>query len=217
MENLLFKDFGTFLNTSDMQQYEINKVVIFKDNEEKIIANYFLDNCINNEYKFIINGEIKRKLKCDYSLNYNFVVKSDNQNSWNEKTQYTLYINGDLNNYILNGLKLNGTRLDIEYQLNGLVCSQCIGWNEKESGKVKYKDFDEAYKKINSYSIDNENMEQNIKDLLKVYRNYKKAKEEEKKYTWQDYKKMNLSSGTTKEENITMLKNNNFDIKGIEV
>lgn len=217
MNNLLFKDFGTFLNTSNMEQYEINKVVIFKDNEAKIISKYFLDNF--RDYKFVINGEIKRKLKCDFSLNYNFVVKSDYQESWNDKTQYTLYINGDLNNYKLDKLELNGASLDLVYYMNDIKCSQCIGWNNKKSSALEYHDFNEQYKKINSYSLTgraNEVME-NIKELEKIVKKYIKAKEEEKALTPNDYKKMSLESGTTKEENVTMLKNNNFDIKGIEV
>jgi hypothetical protein len=211
MENILFKDFGTFLNTSKGEQYEIKKVVIFKDNQEKIIANYFLDN-FKNDYQFKINGDINRKLKIDLSLNTNFVVKSEKQDSWNDKTQYDLYLNGDLNNYIFNNLALEGKQLNIKYSVNGFNCSHCIGWNQKESNNAKYKKFDEAYKKINSYSLDNEEMEENIKNLLKTYREYKKAKEIEKTYTAEDYKKMSLSSGTSEEENQTMLKNNGFEI-----
>lgn len=211
MENTIFRDFGTFLNTSDSKQYELKNVIVFKDNEIKIIANYFSDNF--NDYRFIVKGNISRKLKVDLSSKENFVVKANIQNSWNDKTQYDLYINGDLNNYELIGLKLSGTRLDICYKLNDFDCRQCIGWNHKESGKVKYKEFDETYKKINSYSLDNENMEQNIKDLLSVYRKYKKAIETEKQYTEKDYLKMSLESGTTEEENKTMLKNNGFEIK----
>ena len=53
-------------------------------------------------------------------------------------------------------------------------------------------------------------MEKLIKDLLKAYKSYKKAKEIEKTYTEADYLKMSLSSGTTEEENKTILKNNGF-------
>lgn len=207
-ENILFKDFGTFLNTKNGEQYEIKQVYVFKDKQVKMIANYFLDNFKN--YQFIINGEIKRKLKIDLLLNYNFVVKSESQNSWNNKTQYDLYINGDLNNYNFIGLSLIGEQLQANYTLNGFNCSQCIGWNHKASNKAKYKDFEEAYKKINLYTIDNAEMEKFIKDLLKAYKNYKKAKEIEKTYTAEDYLKMSLSSGTTEEENKTILKNNGF-------
>lgn len=210
MRNVLFKDFGTFLNTEKGEQYEINKVIIFKDNQEKMIANYFLDNFKN--YQFEVNGEIKRKLKKDLTSNYNFVVKSNEQSSWNDKTQYTLYINGDLNNYKFEKLSLHGEQLQADYKINNFECNQCIGWNQKESNKEKYHNFEEAYKKINMYSIDNENMEQYIKDLLKIYKKYKKAKETEKTYTEKDYLKMSLSSGTTEEENKTILKNNGFEV-----
>ena len=208
MENILFKDFGTFLNTTNGEQYEIKQVYVFKDKQVKMISNYFLDNFKN--YQFIINGEIKRKLKIDLLLNYNFVVKSEKQDSWNNKTQYDLYINGDINNYNFIGLSLIGEQLLANYTLNGFKCSQCIGWNQKASNKAKYKDFEEAYKKINLYTIDNAEMENIIKDLLKAYKNYKKAKEIEKTYTEADYLKMSLSSGTTEEENKTILKNNGF-------
>ena len=210
MKNLLFKDFGTFLNTEKGGQYEINKVIIFKDNQIKMIANYFLDNFSDSQFE--IKGEINRKLKIDLTSNQNFVVKSEEQNSWNDRTQYTLYINGILNNYVFDKLELIGERLEAKYILNGCNCSQCIGWNQKESNKAKYHDFEEAYKKINSYTIDNANMEQYIKDLMKAYKNYKKAKETEKTYTTSDYLKMSLSSGTTEEENKTILKNNGFEV-----
>lgn len=208
MENILFKDFGTFLNTTSGEQYEIKQVYVFKDKQIKMIANYFLDNFKN--YQFIINGEIKRKLKIDLSLNYNFVVKSENQSSWNDKTQYDLYINGNINDYNFINLSLIGEQLQANYTLNGFNCSQCIGWNQKASNKAKYKDFEEAYKKINLYTIDNAEMEKFIKNLLKAYKSYKKAKEIEKTYTAADYLKMSLSSGTTEEENKTILKNNGF-------
>lgn len=213
MKSILFKDFGVFLNTNNMEQYEINKVVIFAEGQEKIIANYFLDNF--KGYQTEINGEIKRKLKKDLTANYNFVVKSETQNSWNDKTQYTLYINGELNDFKFIGLSLDGEQLQANYMLNGFDCSQCIGWNQKASNKAKYKDFEEAYKKINLYTIDNAEMEKFIKDLLKAFKQYKKAKEIEKTYTWADYKKMSLSSGTSESENITMLKNNGFDVEGL--
>ena len=212
MLNILFKDFGTFLNTSKGDQYEINQVVIFKDNQEKMFANYFLDNFRENNYRFVISGDITRKLKKDLSLNTNFVVKSEKQNSWNDKTQYTLYINGDLNNYIFDRLSLAGDQLLAQYKINDNICTQCIGWNQKKSNQIKYHEFEDNYKKINSYSIDNENMENYIQDLLKTYRKYKKAKEEEKTYSEKDYMKMSLSSGTTEEENKIILKNNGFEI-----
>ena len=210
MENILFKDFGTFLNTTSGEQYEIKQVYVFKDNQVKMIANYFLDNF--KDYKFKINGDIKRKLKIDLSLTYNFVVKSENQSSWNDKTQYNLYINGDLNGYNFIDLSLIGEQLQANYTLNGYKCGQCIGWNQKASNKAKYKDFEEAYKKINLYTIDNAEMEHFIKDLLKAYKNYKKAKEIEKTYTAADYKKMSLSSGTSEEENKIILNNNGFEV-----
>ena len=78
------------------------------------------------------------------------------------------------------------------YTLNDIKCAHCIGWNHKDSNKEKYINFEEACKKINIYSIDNENMLQYIKDLEKIYKNYKKAKEKEKTYTEKDYKKMQL-------------------------
>ena len=213
MENTLFKDFGTFLNTSNMEQYEINKVVIFQDNKIKMIANYFLDNFSN--YKTTINGEIKRKLKVDFSNNYNFVVKSEKQDSWRDNSQYTLYINGDLNGFIFEGLELNGTQLNAIYLFNNIKCSQCIGWNEKESNKIRYHKYQEIYKELDYY-CDNEKAEEKAKELLKTIKDYKKAKEIENNYTPNDYKKMNLCSGTDLKENLTILKNNGFDIEGVE-
>ena len=40
----LYKDFGVYLNVDNNKFYAINNVYIFKDNEIKIISNYFLDN-----------------------------------------------------------------------------------------------------------------------------------------------------------------------------
>lgn len=208
-KNIIYKDFGIFLKTENGEIYELKNVIIFKDNEVKIIANYFLDNFIDKMFE--VNGEIKRKIKVDLSANYNFVVKAKKDFSFDDTT-YNLYINGDLNNYINTGLSLVGKRLDINYKLNNFNCSQCIGWNEKESNNAKYHDFENAYKKINCYSIDNEDMEKYIKDLSKAYKKYKKALEIEKTYTAKDYLKMQLASGTTEEENKTMLKNNGFEI-----
>lgn len=214
LKNIIFKDFGTFINTNKGEQYELNKVIIFKDNQVKVIANYFLDNFSNYQFEFL--GDTQRKLKIDLTSKNHFVVKSENQSSWNDKTQYTLFLNGDLLDYNLIGLELNGERLDLVYNINGAKCSQCIGWNHKESGLIKYHTFSEQLKNINSYDLDyhSDTLLENIKELEKITKNYIKAKEKEKTYTEQDYKKMSLESGTTKEENLTMLKNNNFDIKG---
>ena len=214
MKNVLFRDFGTFLNTAKMEQYEINKVVVFEDEKEKVITNYFLDNFSNNGYQFEINGEIKRKLSADLKSNINFVVKSDSQNSWNDKTQYTLYINGKLNNFIFIGLELISERLELKYGLNGVVCSQCIGWNNKESNKIRYDE--ETIKTIDylKYFDNTISYKERFEFFSKQYKKYLKAKEIEKTYTIEDYKKMSLESGTTKEENLTMLKNNGYDIKG---
>lgn len=214
--NLLFKDFGTFTNTNNHEQYEINKVIIFKDNQEKMIANYFLDNFSN--YQFTYYGNTKRKLKKDLTLKENFVIKSEEQNSWNDRTQYTLYINGNINNYQFNGLKLINTQLEACYILNGFDCAQCIGWNQKESNKIKYHELENLTKKIDSFTLEHHPDEtlQNIKELEKLTKKYIKIKETEKSYTEKDYKKMQLESGTTKDENITILKNNGLDVKGVE-
>lgn len=217
MENLLFKDFGTFLNTSNMEQYEINKVVIFEDGKEKVITNYFLDNFSNNNYQFKINGNIKRKLSIDLKSETNFVVKSEKQDNWCDKTQYTLYINGKLNNFVFIELELIGERLDLKYGINGVNCSQCIGWNNKESNKIRYNEETTKIVDYLKYFDNTESYKEKVDFFNKEYKKYLKAKEKEKTYTTEDYKKMSLASGTTQEENVTMLKNNGFDIKGLEV
>lgn len=216
IENLIFKDFGTFTNTNNHEQYEINKVIIFKDGEEKMIANYFLDNF--SDYRFTYYGNTKRKLKKDLTSKENFVIKSESQNSWNDRTQYTLYINGDLNDYKFTGLKLVNKQLQACYILNNLNCEQCIGWNQKESNKIKYNELEKLTKKIDSFTLEHHPDEtlKNIKELEKLTKKYIKVKETEKSYTENDYKKMQLESGTTKEENLTILKNNGLDIGGIK-
>lgn len=214
MKNLLFKSFGTFLNTQNMEQYKINNVIIFKENQKKIISNYFLDNMRKQDYQFEINGDIKRKLKIDLSLSYNFVIKSEEQDPWDNVTKYDLYINGDLNNYNFIKLSLIGERLEILYTLNGFECSHCIGWNNKKSQNIKYHTFPELVKKLDSFRLEHHTQEitQDIKELEKIVKEYKKAIDLENTYTEKDYKKMSLSSGTTEEQNKEMLKNNGFEI-----
>ena len=211
MPNVLFQDWDIYLNTSDFKQYAISKVVIFKDNKIKIISKHFLDNF--REKRFTINGDVKRKLKEDLSLDYNFVVKNDDKIC--DGTNYTLYINGDLNNYEFDELKLIGDELDIKYYVNGFKCSLCIGWNNKESSKYRYSEFQKAYDDIKTYNIDDVELDDKIKRLTSVVKKYRKAKEIEKTYTIDDYKKMDLRSSLTLEENIAILKGNGFDVKGL--
>ena len=214
MENKLHKNcFGAFLETPK-GIYAIKQVIIFKDNKKLIIANmlivnYFLDNFRDKHYEFEFEGETPRKLKEDLTLKTNFILKS-------EKQDYDLYLNADLVNYEFIGLELIDDRLDITYKINGVKCYQCIGWNHKQSNIYKYNKFEEAYKNIHTYCLEDEGTEQRIKDLMKAYKNYKKWLEIEKTYTVDDYKKMSLYSSTTFEENITMLKNNGYDISGIK-
>ena len=84
-----------------------------------MISNYFLDNFANGQFEFY--GETKRKLKIDLSSKTNFVVKSEKQDSWNDKTQYTLYINGAINNYVFVDLELFGERLEAKYKINNIT------------------------------------------------------------------------------------------------
>lgn len=210
--NILKKEWGTVLQTSDFKGYSIKDVYIFKDGVIKIKANYFIDNFNLNNYTFEFKGEVKKKNKIDLTSTCNFVIKSSNQDSWRDEVQQDLYINGDLNNYIFNKLDLVDERLEIKYIINGVECSQCIGWNHKESNKIQYGEFKEAYKMLDTFRIDSAEYEENIKNFQKVFKKYKKAKEIEQNYSALDYKKMSLQSGTTEEENKLMLKNNGFEV-----
>lgn len=208
-KNLLYKEFGTYLKTSDTKFYKIKNVYIFKDGVVKIISNYFIDNFKDYQGEFF--GEVKKKNKIDLQANYNFVVKTSEPSLWSEENEQDLYINGDINNYNFVGLALNGERLDIEYNLNGEKMRHCIGWNHKEKYK-KQKEISEVLKKLDSFRLDSNEYEQDFNNYIKLYKNYKKAVEKEKQNTPQDYKKMSLASGTTEEQNKTMLKNNGMEV-----
>lgn len=216
MNNILWNGCGMRLNTSDFNQYYINKVIIFKDNQYKIISRYFLDNLLKFEYhdNFIINGDVKRKLKEDLTLDCNFVMRNNDSAVWDDP-QYTLYINGDLNDYKFEGLQLIGDELDVVFYINNYKSKLCIGWNNKESSKYEYSEFQKAYDDIKTYNIDDVELDDKIKRLANVVKKYRKAKEIEKTYTIDDYKKMAFGSSIEEDECITILKNNGFDVKGL--
>ena len=208
--NKLYKDFGVYLNVDNNKFYTINNVYIFKDNEIKVISNYFLDNFKGYEFNF--NGEVKKKNKIDLTEKCNFVVKSQNQNSWDSVVRQDLYINGNINNYEFIELKLNNCtkkneRLDLVYKINGIECTHCVGWNNKLSNEVK-KEIDTIYKQLDTFRLDSVDYLDNIKELEKLYNKYKKALETEENYLPFEYEKMRLESGTTEEENKIMIRNN---------
>ena len=208
--NKLFRNFGTYLSVDYEKIYTIDNVYIFKDNEIKVISNYFLDNFKGYEFNF--NGEVKKKNKIDLKEKCNFVVKSQNQNSWDNVVRQDLYINGDINNYEFIGLKLNNCtkkndRLDLVYKINDIECSHCVGWNNKLSNGVK-KEIDTIYKQLDTFRINSVDYLDNIKELEKLYNKYKKALETEENYKPFEYEKMRLESGTTEEQNKMMIENN---------
>ena len=208
--NKLYKDFGVYLNVDNNKFYAINNVYIFKDNEIKVVSNYFLDNFKDNEINF--NGEVKKKNKIDLNEKCNFVVKSQKQDSWDNVTRQDLYINGDINNYEFIELQLNNCTkkneiLYLVYKINGIECKHCVGWNNKLSNEVK-KEIDTIYKQLDTFRLDRVDYLDNIKELEKLYNKYKKALETEENYKPFEYEKMRLSSGTTEEENKMMIRNN---------
>ena len=208
--NKLYKDFGVYLNVDNNKFYAINNVYIFKDNEIKVVSNYFLDNFKGHEFNF--NGEVKKKNKIDLNEKCNFVVKSQKQDSWDNVTRQDLYINGDINNYEFIELQLNNCTkkneiLYLVYKINGIECKHCVGWNNKLSNEVK-KEIDTIYKQLDTFRLDKVDYLDNIKELEKLYNKYKKALETEENYKPFEYEKMRLSSGTTEEENKMMIRNN---------
>lgn len=208
--NKLYKDFGIYLNIDNSKCYAIKNVYIFKDNEIKIIDNYFIDNFKNYEFNF--KGETKKKNKIDLTEKCNFVVKSQKQDSWDNVIRQDLYINGNINNYEFIELKLNNCtkkndRLDLVYKINDIECTHCVGWNNKLSNEVK-KEIDTIYKQLDTFRLNSVNYLDNIKELEKLYNKYKKALETEENYKPFEYEKMRLESGTTYEENILMIRNN---------
>lgn len=208
--NKLYKDFGIYLNVDNKKCYAINNVYIFKDNEIKVVANYFLDNF--KDYEFNFNGETKKKNKIDLTEKCNFVVKSQIQDSWDNVIRQDLYINGDINDYEFIGLHLNdctkkNERLDLVYKINDIECEHCVGWNNKLSSEVRGK-MTEIYKQLDIFKIDRVDYLDNIKKLERTYKEYKKALETEEHFLPFEYEKMRLSSGTSEEENRLMIKNN---------
>lgn len=210
--NRFYRDFGYYIQTEDNKFYAINKVYIFKEGEIKIVTDYFLDDLGKNEFEFL--GAVKKKNKIDLTEKTNFVIKSQKQDSWDRTIKQDLYINGDMNNYEFYDLTLNDfsrkkkERLDIEYTINGYKCSHCVGWNNKESNRIKYEDMKKVYQELDTFSIDSKDYLDNIKKLENTYYRYKTAIELEERYTPMDYNRMSLASGTTEEENKMMIENN---------
>ena len=90
--------------------------------------------------------------------------------------------------------------------------NHCIGWNNKKSNAIKYdKQVEDLYTYIH-YFDNSERFNESMRKYTELFEEYKKAIEEEKSYSVEDYKKFNLSSGTTEEENKLMLVNNGFEI-----
>lgn len=208
--NKLYKDFGVYLNIDNNKFYAINDVYIFKDNEIKVVSNYFLENFKGYEFNF--NGEVKKKNKIDLNEKCNFVVKSKKQDSWDNVVRQDLYINGDINNYQFIELQLNDCTkkneiLYLVYKINDIECKHCVGWNNKLSKEVK-KDIDTMYKQLDTFRLNNVDYLDNIKELERLYNKYKKALEIEENYKPLEYEKMNLASGTSEEENKMMIRNN---------
>ena len=208
-KSVLYRDFGLYAKNEKEQFYKIKKVYIFSNDKIYMIDNHFYDN-IKNDY-LIINGETPRKNKIDLSLKTNFIVKAE-QEIYDFEIMYNLYINADLNKYNFDRLDLNGDMFNIYYKLNDNIYNHCIGWNNKKSNAIKYsEDVQNIYKYINYFS-NSEEYKNKLKEYTKKYNQYIKALEKEKQYNVNDYKYFNLASGTTEEENKTILKNNGFNI-----
>ena len=206
----LQQDFGLYVKNEKEQFFKIKKVYIFDNNKIYMIDNHFYDNFRNKDY-LIINGTTPRKNKIDLSLKSNFIIKAE-QERFDFEVMYNLYINATLNNYNFKELKLENTMLNIYYSLNNEIYNHCIGWNNKKSNSIKYNDnIEKLYTSIKYFDA-SDRFEKDIKTYLQEYKKYIKALDEEKNYTIKDYKKMSLASGTSEEENKTILRNNNFDI-----
>jgi hypothetical protein len=207
-KSVLYREFGMYVKTNKEDFYKIKNVYIFSNDKVYIIDNYFYDNF--KDY-MVLNGETTRKNKIDLTLKHNFVIKASVER-FDYEVKYNLYINADLNNYKFNKLELNGEQFNIYYELNGEQFNHCIGWNNKKSNAIKYdKQVEELYKYIH-YFDNRESFNESMKKYVELFEEYKKAIEEEKSYSIEDYKKFNLSSGTTEEENKLMLVNNGFEI-----
>ena len=179
--------------------YELENIIIYSDCGVLLETDrgWFGD---NNNLGDVAIGTIKRRMKKDFSRKENFIIKEE-QKSYRIDNKYTLYIyykniNCNFIGYSIDSLYLrtNFTILD-NYKIDDV-----IGFNKNKSNSIAYSnELKEAYKKIDTYNFEShpEELEKAIKLIREKQKQYKKALEEEEKYTLKDYKKMIKTSSDT--------------------
>lgn len=172
--------------------YELENIVIYSENGVLLDTDRGLFGD-NNRLGDVAIGTIKRRMKRDFSIKENFIIKEE-QKSYRIDNKYTLYIyykniNCNFIGYSIDSLFLrsNFTILD-NYKIDDV-----IGFTKNKSNSIAYsEELKEAYQKVDSYNFQNnpEELEKAIKLIREKQKEYKKALEEEENYTLKDYKKM---------------------------
>ena len=127
-------------------EIELNSIIVYDKNG--IIAKneygYF-----DNDKTVEIKGEIKRKIKVDFSKTENFVIKSKKDYTEN---RYDLYIYKDNSSLQFLGFRKQIDIILADYNLNGGEFTNYV----KSLGENKYnlkKQFEEEYNKIHLYDL----------------------------------------------------------------
>lgn len=127
-------------------EIELDSIIVY--NKNGIIAKneygYF-----DNDKTIEIKGEIKRKIKVDFSKTENFVIKSKKDYTEN---RYDLYIYKDNASLLFLGFRKSIDIILADYNLNGGEFTNYV----KSLGENKYnlkKQFEEEYNKIHLYDL----------------------------------------------------------------
>lgn len=144
-------------------EIELDSIIVY--NKNGIIAKneygYF-----DNDKTIEIKGEIKRKIKVDFSKTENFVIKSKKDYTEN---RYDLYIYKDNASLQFLGFRKSIDIILADYSLNGGEFTNYV----KSLGENKYnlkKQFEEEYNKIHLYDLphDREELKQIFDKMTEI-------------------------------------------------
>ena len=144
-------------------EIELNSIIVY-DKNGIIVKNEY--GYFDNDKTIEIKGEIKRKIKVDFSKTENFVIKSKKDYTEN---RYDLYINKDNARLQSIGLRKSIDIILADYRLNGGEFTNYV----KSLGENKYnlkKQFEEEYNKIHLYDLphDSEELKQIVEKMTEI-------------------------------------------------
>lgn len=184
--------------------YQLNDIVIYGEQGEFYSSGcgwfrptYGTDNPIKQNEGVYIKNDIKKisvnHIEKNKKEKNNFII--NNSRTYDTNNTYKLYIYYKNIDCQFNGFKLDNYWLSYGLILfNGKITTyEILGNRQKQSDKIKYnEEIKNITKDLERCTIfDNEErFKKNIATINKYYKQYKKAKEEEKNYTLKDYKKM---------------------------